>query len=798
MCKKCSHCKLEYKIALHEVKRNDKTLYFCCNGCELAYTLLEENNLTSFYEKVGDRTLKTKEIQDSKIDMDYDSINFKEKYIETNSNGFCEISFFIEGIVCAACIWLNERIISNINGIIEVKINYTSHIAKIIFNPNITTFKNITQEIRKIGYRVNVFKDDKKDSKLNKMFLKLIIAIFCTMNIMWVNVGQYVGFWSGIDDVFKNILNLASFILSTPVLFYSGSIFYRNAYNGLKNNVIGMDLLIITGSSIVYFYSIYAWLILKSETFFESVSMIILFILSAKYFENKSKNHVNQNLDRLNSILPLTARLQDGNIISINDVKVGDILLSLPGEMIACDGILKNAATLDYSNISGESTPLDKNENEQILAGSITLNTPIIFEVKSIFKDSNISKLTKLLNDSSFSTPEIATMAFKMSSIFSKIVLSIAFLGFLFYLFILNFDFSHSLLIAVSVIVIACPCALALATPIASLVGLNVGFREKIIFTHANFLESLAKSNIVIFDKTGTLTKGELVVQRYEGELWEINEKINLSSIMSLNPHAISNAIINYLGEKLNDRHMEMHNLEIISGRGFKVELGEYLLFGGNEKFLKDENFDLKLNGNEDEIIFSLVLQKNKEFQTCTFYLKDELKENALELITELKKMKKEIVILSGDRESVVRCVAEKLGVKKYFHSKTPLEKADIVNDLTKNKIVFIGDGLNDSLALKLAHVGIVMGNGSDISIAKSNVVILDNDLKTLLKSFKIANLTLRFIKGNLKLSIMYNVIALPLALGGFIIPLFAALFMSLSSVSVLLNSLRLYKYKFK
>ena len=515
----CSHCKQVYnKDALKEVKDTEskKTLYFCCNGCELAYSLLKSCNLESFYTKLGDNTLQTKKLQDSKVATNFNSINFTQKYLK-DSNGLKEVHFIIEGVVCAACVWLNEQILAKMQGIKEIKINYTTHKAKILFDPNETSFQQIYDEIAKIGYKAIVYDPQDREQNDNvrnrEYYIKLAVAIFCAMNVMWVNVGQYSGFFSGIDSISSNILNLASFILATPVLFFCASDFYKQAYKGLKNGVIGMEMLVITGTTLVYCYSIYAWLSGSGHTYFESVCMIILFVLSAKFLESLSQKKANDNLCKLNAILPLEARRENGEIVSVYDIKAGDRLLVLAGEMLCVDGVLLSPnAHLDYANISGESVAITKEVNEEIMAGAIALDKPLIYKAQKSFEDSSMSKLARLLKESEFSTPQIATTAFKIAGKFSRIVLSIALLSFCYYYFFTQSGFEYALLIAVSVIVIACPCALALATPIASVVGLNVGFKNHIIYTKADFLESLAKADSIIFDKTGTLTQGNMSV----------------------------------------------------------------------------------------------------------------------------------------------------------------------------------------------------------------------------------------------------------------------------------------------
>ncbi|TLE11684.1 heavy metal translocating P-type ATPase [Helicobacter bilis] len=918
----CSHCKQVYnKDALKEVKDTEskKTLYFCCNGCELAYSLLKSCNLESFYTKLGDNTLQTKKLQDSKVATNFNSINFTQKYLK-DSNGLKEVHFIIEGVVCAACVWLNEQILAKIKGIKELKINYTTHKAKILFDPSETNFQQIYDEIAKIGYKAIVYDPQDREQNDNvrnrEYYIKLAVAIFCAMNVMWVNVGQYSGFFSGIDSISSNILNLASFILATPVLFFCASDFYKQAYRGLKNGVIGMEMLVITGTTLVYCYSIYAWLSGSGHTYFESVCMIILFVLSAKFLESLSQKRANDNLCKLNAILPLEARRESGEIVSVYDIKAGDTLLVLAGEMLCVDGVLLSPnAHLDYANISGESVAITKEVNEEIMAGAIALDKPLIYKAQKSFEDSSMSKLARLLKESEFSTPQIATTAFKIAGKFSRIVLSIALLSFCYYYFFTQHGFEYALLIAVSVIVIACPCALALATPIASVVSLNVGFKNHIIYTKADFLESLAKADSIIFDKTGTLTQGNMSVvsmtqyngfmellggsaldskdyhikqseinqnldsknchidlEQSEGEInldshschierSEISNMENIESKQSIEPinkdsikdiestkstktrqicsffskettqvkqkekgflyallkhnnHTIAKAILQSLYkdntelDSLKDlaNTYNFKDFSLIAGSGFESYCDNTHIIGGSRAYMEKMGVSLyndidsnKTNTDDDitECFIAYKLENEKSYTLAyRFGLKDSIKDGAKELISLLHSHKKKVSILSGDRESVVKKVAQELHIKDYKHSKTPLQKAEFVKDLIAkgHNVVMIGDGLNDSLALKYAQVGIAMGSGSEIALQYSDVIILDDSLKSLSKAFKIAHKTLRIIKGNLLMSLVYNALAIPLAFFGFVIPLFAAAFMSLSSLCVVLNSLRLYK----
>ncbi|PAF44373.1 heavy metal translocating P-type ATPase [Helicobacter sp. 11S02629-2] len=792
---KCDHCKLDFpESSLHKVVINGKECHFCCNGCEFVYNLLQDNNLESFYDKLGEKTLKPVNRDDAK-DSVYDSPSFLKRYVKELDPNLYEVSFILEDIMCAACVWLNEQYLSGLKGINSVNINYTNHKAKVTYDPNVITLKEIVQSIRNIGYKP-IFFDSTNTPKLKNDYARLVVAVFCAMNVMWINVGQYIGFFTGIDQNSRDILNFASFILGSFCLFFGGSKFYKNAYYGLKRNMIGMDLLVITGTTIVYIYSIYAWLFRQGETYFDSISMIILFVLGSKFLESLASKSMGDSLDKLTSILPSLARKEDGSEISPDLIKKGDILMLLPGDILPVDAVLKSPnASFDTSLVTGESLPISLKKGDVLLSGYNALDTNILYEATTTFQDSSASRLAKLLESSQFKRPQIANFALRFSGKFSKIVLTLAAISFCVYFFLLKDGFNHSLLIAVSVIIIACPCALALATPIAAVVGLNLGFKHKILFTEASFLETLAKVTHVVFDKTGTLTNGRPeVTNSYFDESLKVS-KHTLKDILKHNTHLVSQTVYEFLDSKVESNSYEEGKFDIkyIAGKGFYASNDSLSFACGSDSFMSE--LGLELENKTSSITFNMALKTKEGYKLCArFFLLDTLKDGAKELMDYLKAQHKTCILLSGDRLEVAKDIAAKVGITEVFSNQTPLSKAEFVKDLvSKGHIVsMIGDGLNDALALSYAHVGISMGSGAQTSIKESKIIILDDSLKTLRKAFMIAKASISKIKQNLLMSLVYNVIALPVAVLGFVIPLFAALFMSISSISVVLNSLRL------
>lgn len=802
----CSHCQLEYAASQMEaIESSGEILYFCCNGCKSVYFILKNCNLDSFYDKLNTTLKPPKEIESSDLAR-FDTLSFMQKYTTSQNDNIKQVNLIISGIFCSACIWLNEKILSQYDGIISASINYTNNKAQITWDSSKLALSEIIRLIRSIGYDAYPYdvrvQEDNDKKILREYYIKVIVGLFCTMNIMWVAIAQYSGFFLGIDAESKDILNLASFVLCTPALFYSGSIFYRSAFYGLKNGFIGMDLLVCVGSSLAYFYSIYAGLTRSGETYFESVSMIITFVLIGKFLEIRSKKHAGDSLDKLSQFLPQSVQVcvnDDKNNISIcspEEVKLNSLLLVLPGEKIAIDGELdSNYASFDTKAISGESIPLECAKGEKILSGYVNLNQAITYRTTKLFNQSMMSHIISIVESSLTFRPRIQNLANSISQYFSRTILSIAILCFLGWFLIGESSLEKALMNAISVIIIACPCALALATPIASVVGIGEAYKKNVLFKQASFLETLSNTNLVVFDKTGTLTNG--TPQVIKTHLNKDYDKALLSSFVNLSTHPVANGIKHFVESKSNLSFKEFKQLDS-KGIYAKIQINnENLeLFGGSLEFLRQSGFEIPNINIGSGMLFCYGIKSGENLNLIEiFELKDEIKPSARELIAYLKARKIDLIMLSGDRDENAKEIADLLQIN-YESSLNPMQKAAWIESYKhKNKncvVVMVGDGINDALALSKSDIAIAMGNGSDIALLCSDAVILDDKLATLKEAFKIAKNTFSTIRQNIALSIGYNALTIPLALAGLVIPLFAALSMSLSSVIVVLNSLRL------
>lgn len=770
--------------------KEDSSNIFCCKGCQSVFHILKDNKLDTFYDKIGQTTLsqpKTNFIDSSS----FDSIAFYEKYVQKTKNGLCEISLVIEGIHCSACVWLNEKVLSNLDGIIEANINFTSNKANIIWNDNIIKLSKIIETIRSIGYDAfaydNKTYEDKISSQRKSYYLRMALAIFASMNVMWIAIAQYAGYFSGMSQDVKNILNIAEFILATPVLFYSGWIFFRGAYYGLKHKNINMDLLVASGATLVYFYSIYIMLKQSGEAYFDSVVMIITFILVGKFLEILSKKQVGDVLDAITKDIPSQIRvIINGEIIykNLQDVMVGDSVVIGAGEKLFLDGKLsKGSGNFDESSISGESRYVYKQVGDTITSGTISIDSNIEYIVSKEFKHSTLSNIAKALEGAIKKKPRIEQLANILSSYFSATILSISIVTFL-YWFLVYADFDKAFMVGVSVIIIACPCALALATPVATLVGLSKSASKGILFKEASTLETLAKIDTIILDKTGTITNGKPSIKKIT-ILKEFDKNI-LYSLTKLSKHPISKAIsqsLDGLGEIIFDESAN------ISSMGLSAKKDGKLYLGGNIKLLK--YFGIEFDYQSQNSLFFYAIENEV---VAIYELDDELKSNALEFVEFAKNAKLDIVLLSGDNQNTTSKIAKTLNIDKYYFEQTPQDKLSFIESMhSQNKrVLMVGDGINDALALAKADVSIAMGSGSDIALEVGDVVLLNNSINSLKNAILISKLTLKLIKQNISISLVYNSITIPLAMMGYIIPLVAAISMSFSSLLVVANSLRI------
>jgi len=793
----CTHCNLTFS---EDVMIKEDDYYFCCKGCQGVYHLLNEEGLSTFYDKLGDTQLQpaTQNTHDlEKFDLE----GFKNKYIKIDTDGLHTIHLIIEGIHCSACVWLNEKVLHKTDGVLETNINYTNNKAKVVWDPEVIPLSKIIETIRSIGYNAYPYDASLQEERATKTrksyYMRILVAVFGMMNIMWLAIAHYAGYFSGIQQSFKDILNVAEFILATPVLFYSGWIFFRGAYYGYKNKIVNMDTLVASGALLAYLYSIYAMVTQRGEVYFDSVVMIITFVLVGKYLEVLSKKSAVDTLDSIMGTIPTeVTTIKNGikSLVSVENILIGDMIELKPGEKVVIDGILTSgAASFDESSLTGENEPIYKQKDNEIRSGSLCLDSVIQYTASKDASNSLLTSIVSLLEESITKKPRIEQLANSISGYFSTIILLIALLAFTGWYYYTD-SFEYALIIAISVIVIACPCALGLATPMATLVGISMAAKRGILFKEATFLETMAKSNLLALDKTGTITEGKPSVVK--AEFFENFDPALLLALVNTSNHPISKGIVDYLDKQYNVLStLSLEEIKTIDAKGIEARYKGKKLLGGNASLLQSSH--IKINFDTENTLFFFAIDNQL---VAKFELTDTIRKGAAKAIKNIHDLGIKVVMLTGDHEQSAKKVASEVGIKHIYSKLLPQDKANFIEEY-QNKgyiVVMAGDGINDSIALALADIAIAMGSGADVAINVSDVVLLDEKPQSIYEAYKLSHRTFRAVKENLGFSLLYNVIAVPLAVLGFVTPLIAALSMSISSLIVVGNSMRIKSLKFK
>lgn len=779
---KCSHCRLDFDEKQMLEKDGH---FFCCTGCEAVFELVQSKGLGDFYERLGKNSLEP--------------VNFKQNlgvfdsFVRPTNEGFSEIHLVIDGIFCAACVWLNEKILIEEQGVIEASVNPLTHKARVVFDERQVSLKRILTLIQSIGYKPSAYDPLKQEQKAlstkREFYSKLVVAVACVMNVMWIAVAKYAGFFSLMDAQTKDILNFAEFVLASPVLFYTGSAFYKNAYFSLKHGQISMDFLVIFGASLAYAYSLWAMFSRGGEVYFDSVAMIICFVFVGKYLEVLVKKHATDTMDGLNDFLKGEILVFNGKEFAPKDayaVQVGDIIQLKTGDKILIDGVcVRGEASIDSSSLSGESEPVLVQAGTNINSACVVLDGSVEYRALKPYAESKLSQIISLLELSQ--KPKIQSLVAQIAVYFSRSVLAVALLCFCFWYFVRESGAEFALINAISVLIISCPCALALATPISNLIALFQALKLKVLFKSSDKIEDLSKCDYAVFDKTGVLTDFKLKIARYE-----LNQKANLNELfafINLSNHPVSASIREFLQEKVRDKkHLEFSAVKEIRAKGISARLKNDEFIGGNAQFLQECGIKMSQKFSDTHFVFA----KNGEI-LAHFEFESVLRAGANELVSYLKKIKMPIKMLTGDNEKAVQKVASKLGITDFTAFCLPESKMQVITTLSqKHKVLMVGDGVNDALALQNAAVAVSLKQGADLAAQNSDIILLKNDLHALEQAIRLSKKTFIIIKQNLAFSLCYNALTIPLAFVGLINPLVAAASMSLSSVVVILNALRI------
>ncbi|MCG5105165.1 heavy metal translocating P-type ATPase [Oceanobacillus alkalisoli] len=751
-----------------------------------------------------------------KATLDYDadktSIEDITKKIENIGYGVLtdktELDVF--GMTCAACSNRIEKILNKQDGVKLATVNLSTETAVVEYNPALVDTDALIGKVKNLGYDAKPKaeaeeKQSHKEKVLKSMKTKLIISAVLTAPLL---ITMFVHLFNmTIPAIFMN--PWFQFAIATPVQFIIGWQFYTGAYRSLRSGGANMDVLVALGTSAAYFYSLYEGIstignpAYEPHLYFETSAVIITLILFGKYLEARAKS---QTTNALSSLLNLQAKearvLRDGveTMIPVEEVTVGDRLVVKPGEKIPVDGtVVKGRTSVDESMITGESIPIEKGIDADVIGATINKNGTIEMEATKVGKDTALASIVKVVEDAQGSKAPIQRLADVISGYFVPIVVVIAILTFsIWMLFVQPGQVEPALIASIAVLVIACPCALGLATPTSIMVGTGKAAESGILFKGGEHLERTHELNAIVLDKTGTITKGKPEVTNFTGDTETLQL---LASAEKGSEHPLAEAIVAYATE--NDiEFLNVDDFTAIPGHGIKTVISKQEILVGNRKLMQDnqveiKNADQEMVQLENEGKTAMLIAVNGVYRGIVA-VADTVKETAKDAIKELKNQGLEVIMLTGDNERTAEAIAKQVGISKVIAQVLPEEKAEKIEELQAEdkKVAMVGDGINDAPALAVADIGIAIGTGTEVAIEAADVTILGGELLLIPKAIKISHKTIKNIRQNLFWAFGYNTAGIPIAAIGLLAPWIAGAAMALSSVSVVTNSLRLKRVK--
>lgn len=747
--------------------------------------------------------------------------------------------FSITGMSCSACSAAVERSVKKLEGVKTVEVSLLTNSMTAEFDDTKTNEQAIINAIKSAGYGAsaqgrseNQQKNKSENDELKEMKVRLIVSFVCLIPLMYIAMGHMVSlplpsFLTGAQNGIS--FSFAQFLLTLPVMYVNRK-YYINGFKALFKKSPNMDTLVATGSAAAILYGVYSVFAIGNaigsgdtasameflhNLYFESGAMILSLITLGKYFEARSKNRTSEAISKLIELTPDTAIVEINGMeteIPVAEVKVGDIIIVKPGKSIPVDGtIIEGNTAADESAITGESVPVEKTVGDTVTGGTVNKNGYIRFRAEKVGEDTALSKILRLVEEAASSKAPIAKLADKVSGIFVPAVMAIAVVTFVVWM-IIKKDFSLAFDLAISVLVISCPCALGLATPTAIMVGTGKGASNGILIRSAESLETAHKIDTVVLDKTGTVTEGKPVVTDIITADDVSRDKLLTfaCSAEKLSEHPLSVAVAEK-AESLNIPLKIATDYENIPGRGITAKVNGETVFAGNILLMQENNIDIAAYKNTADMLSSqgktpLFFASGKKFLGIVA-VADTIKETSAEAVENFKKMGIDVIMLTGDNEKTAKYIAEKAGISKVISGVLPDGKESVVRQLQdeNKKVAMIGDGINDAPALTRADVGIAIGAGTDIAIESADIVLMKSDLNDAVGAVKLSKAVIRNIKENLFWAFFYNTLGIPLAAGVLLIPLglklspmIGAACMSMSSVCVVLNALRLRFFRYK
>ena len=799
----CFHCGLPVlELGQYELEIEGKTQQMCCPGCQAVASTIIAGGLDNYYQY---RTELAEQSEQQQTDLAiYDQNSFQTGFVTQLENGQLQAQLLISGISCAACIWLLEQHLRSIDGVDQVNVNLNLHKATISFHSERVALSQIVAQIYAIGYQASPYQSDQQqlqqEAEHKQAIRRLGVAGFGMMQVGMFAFALHAGAIEGMESHYQQLLRWVSLVVTTPVVFYAARPFFSAAWRSIKTRHATMDLPVSIAIGFAYISSVWATYAGTGEVYFDSVVMFTFFLLTGRYLELRARHNFGRSNQALQNLLPTSCQKvledQSQQTIALADVQISDVLRIKPGDIFPADGTIVDGSTqVDESAFTGEYLPVEKQLGHSVAAGTINVDSPVSIEVSSIGQDSQLNAIVQLLDRAQLHKPKIALLADKISAYFVIGVLSLTTLVALVWW---QIDPSKAFWIMLSVLVVSCPCALSLATPTALTVALN-SLRDKgFLITRAHVLSSLPEIDRVIFDKTGTLTYGQLRLKRVHSLTEEFDEQalINLAGTLEADSeHPIAKAFVQQQQQKYLSDELIAHVGLGISAKLAPRQAGDFAkaeFFIGSKAFV--EQF-AKTRAPEPAASQSQIIYLAKAGQMLAWFeLDDEIRPSAKRLIEIFERQGLKVEMLTGDASGAGAACAEQLGIGEYQQGMSPEQKLARVEQLqgAGEKVLMIGDGINDVPILAAAEVSVAVANASDLAKANADCVLMASQLQLIGQARDKAQRCQRNISQNITWSVCYNLSVVPLAAFGFIPPYLAAIGMSASSLIVVLNALRL------
>ncbi|MBI1423589.1 MAG: cadmium-translocating P-type ATPase [Gammaproteobacteria bacterium] len=793
----CFHCGLPVPKGSHyAVEIDGESRAMCCPGCQAVAQAIVDNGLTDYYRYRTEQSPMARQLVPEvlkNLEL-YDRDDIQQSFVSGRGD-YREASLILEGIVCAACIWLSEHHIMQLPGVVSFSVNYATHRAQVKWDQRQIQLSEILKAISDIGYLAHPLDPNRQEQVYKReksaALRRLAVAGVGAMQIMMIAVALYASVGQGMDANLKLFLRWVSLLIAMPVIAYSAKPFFIGMWRDLKMRRLGMDVPVALAIGAAFAASAWATIMRHGEIYFDSVTMFTFFLLAGRFLEMSARHRAGQAAEELVKLIPAMAtRLSSDDkqeVVPVSELRPGDIVLIKPGESIPADGIsLGGTSSVDESLLTGESLPISKHEGDQLIGGSVNIESNLQMRVQHVGQDTVLASIQRLLDRAQSEKPRLAELADRVAGYFVAVLLLLAVAVGLYWW---QVQPQEAFWIVISVLVVTCPCALSLATPVALTAATGRLTRDGILTTRGHALETLARVTDVVFDKTGTLTRGQLSLDRILLKS-DVNETLCLQIAMALERHSEHPLAKAILQSRSDLAALPAEQVQAIPGQGLRGTIAGKRYIIGNPGFIAQHLNQVA----QQEHTHTTVVLADAQRVLAEFIFSDQLRPGVAQAIAGLKQLGCRVHLFSGDRKAVVQRTAEEIGIDHATGEMTPADKLSQLHALQESGAVvaMVGDGVNDAPVLAGAQVSLAMGSGTQIAQASADMVLLSEDLGQMVDALQVARQTRRIIRENLAWAVVYNLVALPLAAAGWVAPWMAAIGMSVSSLLVVLNALRL------